>query len=60
LRRDPWQEVGQPLPLFGGKPQEKGDVLVVDGCEQVLAMDVDLAERATFLGALADMAGPGA
>ena len=39
--------------------QRKGDVLVVDQCEEVLAPEVDPAERAAFLAALADIAGRG-
>ena len=48
-----------PMVVLGGMSQREGDVLVVDQCEEVLAPEVDPAERAAFLAALADMAGRG-
>ena len=48
-----------PMEVLGGMTHRKGDVLVVDQCEEVLAPDVDPAERAAFLAELADIAGRG-
>ena len=48
-----------PMDVLGDMPQRKGDVLVVDQCEEVLAPEVDPDERAAFLAALADIAGRG-
>ena len=48
-----------PMAVLDGTHQRKGDVLVVDQCEEVLAPDVDAAERAAFLAALADISGRG-
>ena len=48
-----------PMDVLGGMTQRRGDVLVVDQCEEVLAPEVDPAERAAFLAALADIAGRG-
>jgi DNA-binding SARP family transcriptional activator/WD40 repeat protein len=45
-----------PMDVLGGGPRRRGDVLVVDQCEEVLAPHVDAAERAAFLTALADIA----
>ena len=48
-----------PMDVLGGLPQRKGDALVVDQCEEVLAPDVDADERTAFLAALADVASRG-
>ena len=48
-----------PMDVLGGGPRRKGDVLVVDQCEEVLSPEVDAAERAAFLSALTDVAGRG-
>ncbi|MEO6413911.1 MAG: BTAD domain-containing putative transcriptional regulator, partial [Pedococcus sp.] len=48
-----------PMVVLDGMRQRKGDVLVVDQCEEVLAPEVVHAERAAFLAALADIAGRG-
>jgi len=48
-----------PLDVLGGLPQRRGDVLVVDQCEEVLAPEVDPDERTAFLAALADIASRG-
>ena len=48
-----------PMEVLGGMTHRKGDVLVVDQCEEVLAPTVDPAERAAFLAELADIAGRG-
>ena len=47
------------MDVLGGLPQRRGDVLVVDQCEEVLAPEVDPDERTAFLAALADIAGRG-
>ena len=48
-----------PMDALSGMTHRRGDVLVVDQCEEVLASEVDPAERAAFLAALADIAGLG-
>ena len=49
-----------PMDVLSGMGHRRGDVLVVDQCEEVLAPDVDADERAAFLAALAGLAGKGA
>ncbi|WP_345201531.1 BTAD domain-containing putative transcriptional regulator [Fodinibacter luteus] len=48
-----------PMDALHGAARRRDAVLVVDQCEEVLAPEVDAAERAHFLAALADIAGRG-
>ena len=48
-----------PMAVLGRMAQRKGDVLVVDQCEEVLAPDVAPVDRADFLAALTDFSGQG-
>lgn len=43
-----------PMDVLSATTHRKGDVLVVDQCEEVLAPEVDADERTAFLSALAD------
>ena len=48
-----------PMAVLGRMAQRKGDVLVVDQCEEVLAPDVAPVDRADFLAALTNFSGRG-
>ena len=48
-----------PMDVLSGMGHRRGDVLVVDQCEEVLAPDVDPGERRAFLSSLADIATKG-
>ncbi|KAB7745695.1 hypothetical protein GA707_07275 [Nostocoides sp. F2B08] len=48
-----------PMDILAEVPHRKGDVLVVDQCEEVLAPEVDADERLAFLAALTVVAGRG-